>query len=71
MRWTTRYPKHVGDHVLAVVREGLTNAGKHSGATRYAVRVVVTDRLTLEIEDDGTGIELPLAQPGLGLGQHP
>jgi signal transduction histidine kinase len=27
----------------------------------------VTDRLTLEIEDDGTGIELPLVQPGLGL----
>jgi signal transduction histidine kinase len=60
-------PQAVGDHVLAVVREGLTNASKHSGATRYAVRVVVTDRLTLEIEDDGTGIELPLVQPGLGL----
>jgi signal transduction histidine kinase len=60
-------PQAVGDHVLAVVREGLTNASKHSGATRYAVRVVVTDRLSLEIEDDGTGIELPLVQPGLGL----
>ena len=28
---------------------------------------MVTDRLVLEVEDDGTGIELPLAQPGLGL----
>ena len=24
-------PQHVGDHALAVVREGLTNAGKHVG----------------------------------------
>jgi signal transduction histidine kinase len=60
-------PRHVGDHVLAVVREGLTNAGKHAGATRYVVTLVVTDRLLLEMEDDGTGIQLPLVQPGLGL----
>ncbi len=60
-------PQHVSDHVLAVVREGLTNAGKHAGATRYTVTLIVTDRLVLELEDNGTGIELPLAQPGLGL----
>ena len=36
-------PQHIGDHVLAVVREGLTNAAKHSGATRYVVTLVVTD----------------------------
>jgi len=60
-------PQHVGDHVLAVVREGLTNASKHSGASHYEVTLVVTDRLVLTIEDDGAGIELPLARPGLGL----
>jgi signal transduction histidine kinase len=60
-------PQHVGDHALAVVREGLINGGKHSGAGRYEVTLVVTDRLVLKIEDDGTGIKLPLAQPGLGL----
>ena len=49
------------------MREGLTNAGKHSGATRYLVTLVVTDRLVLEVEDNGTGIELPLVHPGLGL----
>ena len=37
-------PQQVGDHVLAVVREGLTNAGKHAGASRYVVTLVVTDR---------------------------
>ena len=60
-------PQQVGDHVLAVVREGLTNAGKHSGASSYVVTLVVTDRLVLEVQDNGSGIELPLARPGLGL----
>ena len=60
-------PQHVGDHVLAVVREGLTNAGKHSQASRYEVTLGVTDRVVLELLDDGIGIELPLTTPGLGL----
>ena len=54
----------MGDHVLAVVREGLTNAGKYAGATSYVVTLVVTDRLILEVEDDGTGIEYPYASQG-------
>ena len=60
-------PQQVGDHALAVVREGLTNAGKYAKASRYEVTLAVTDRLILEIEDDGIGIELPLTHPGLGL----
>jgi signal transduction histidine kinase len=60
-------PQQVGDHVLAVVREALTNAGKHSGGSRYVLTLAVTDRLVLWVEDDGAGIELPLARPGLGL----
>ncbi len=60
-------PQQIGDHVLAVVREGLTNAGKHSGATRFVVTMTVTDDLTLQVVDDGTGIELPVVEPGLGL----
>jgi signal transduction histidine kinase len=50
-----------------VVREGLTNAGKHSGATRYSVTLAVDDRVTVELADNGSGIELPLALRGLGL----
>jgi signal transduction histidine kinase len=61
-------PQHIGDHVLAVVREGLTNAGKHAGARHYAVELDVTDRLTLSVIDDGIGIDLPLEDSsGLGL----
>jgi signal transduction histidine kinase len=61
-------PQHIGDHVLAVVREGLTNAGKYSGASSFVVTIdVVPDRLTLQVIDDGRGLELPLTHPGLGL----
>ena len=63
-------PQHIADHVLAVVREGLTNAGKHAGARHFVVDVAVddTDRLTVEVIDDGIGIDLPLpASSGLGL----
>jgi signal transduction histidine kinase len=61
-------PQQIGDHVLAVVREGLTNAGKHAGASHYVVDVEATDRLTIEVSDDGAGIELPLTTTsGLGL----
>jgi signal transduction histidine kinase len=60
-------PQHLGDHVLAVVREGLTNAGKYAQASRYEVILGVSDRVILELLDDGVGIELPLSKPGLGL----
>ena len=65
---TTRCPSRSADHVLAVVREGLTNAGKHSSGTRFAVTLTVDDRLCLAITDDGAPTELPLAeQHGMGL----
>jgi signal transduction histidine kinase len=60
-------PQQVGDHVLAVIREGLTNAGKHAHASRYEVRLAATDQLIVELLDDGVGIELPLTSSGLGL----
>jgi signal transduction histidine kinase len=61
-------PQHIGDHVLAVVREGLTNSGKHARAHHFVVEVDVTDQLTVEVIDDGTGIDLPLpGSSGLGL----
>jgi len=60
-------PQHIGDHVLSVVREGLTNAGKHSGASRFVVEIGVGDQLEVAVIDNGRGIQLPLSDPGLGL----
>lgn len=60
-------PTHVADHVMAVAREALTNAGRHASATSYRVELTVGDDLVLEVLDDGTGIVLPTPTGGLGL----
>jgi two-component system, NarL family, sensor histidine kinase DevS len=61
-------PQVVADHHLAVLREALTNAGKHAQATHFSVVVSVTDVVTLEVTDNGSGMELPLAESnGMGL----
>jgi signal transduction histidine kinase len=61
-------PQPIGDHALAVVREGLTNAAKYSNGARFEVVVRVDDDdVTVEVVDDGCGIEFPLTNPGLGL----
>ena len=50
-------PPNVADHVLAVVREALSNIGKHARAGRADVRLKVDDHeLTLRIDDDGIGL---------------
>ncbi|MHB8380377.1 MAG: GAF domain-containing sensor histidine kinase [Acidimicrobiales bacterium] len=60
--------QRTADNVLAVLREALTNAGKHARATRFAVTLSVTDDVTLDVVDNGIGIDTPLASsPGLGL----
>jgi signal transduction histidine kinase len=49
------------DHVVAVVREGLTNAARHSRCGAVLVRLTVlgsgpTGAVTVEVEDDGLGL---------------
>lgn len=47
-------------HVVAVVREALSNVARHAHATRVEVRLAATgDELVLEITDDGVGITDP------------
>jgi signal transduction histidine kinase len=60
-------PQHVGDHLLAVLREALTNAGKHAEATHFSITVSVTDCVILEVVDDGVGITVPPDGAGLGI----
>jgi signal transduction histidine kinase len=60
--------QRIADNVLAVLREALTNAGKHARATRFTVTLSVDDRVTLVVTDNGAGIETPLeGASGLGL----
>jgi signal transduction histidine kinase len=64
----TTVSENVGEHLLAVLREGLTNAAKHARGSRYVVTVSVGDRVTLEIVDDGVGFDPAVVTEGLGLG---
>ncbi len=59
--------QRVADNLLAVLREALTNAGKHAKATHYEVTLRVTDEVTLEVVDNGVGLALPLKGEGMGL----
>jgi two-component system, NarL family, sensor histidine kinase DevS len=63
----TGVPEPVADHLLAVMREALTNASKHARATHYTVTVTVVDDVCLEVVDNGVGVVLPLRDTG-GLG---
>jgi two-component system, NarL family, sensor histidine kinase DevS len=62
-------PPHVADHILAVVREALTNAAKHARASRCSVEINADDDVVLvEVIDNGSGIEAdPAGSAGHGL----
>lgn len=56
----------LGEDVVAVVREALTNVARHASATRAGVQVAVLDgRIRVEVWDDGHG--LPDSVPRSGL----
>jgi len=46
----------IAEHLVPVVREALANVAKHAGATHVRVALLVADRVTLTITDDGSGI---------------
>jgi PAS domain S-box-containing protein len=52
-------------HLLAVLREALSNVTRHARASRVQVRVSVDDELRLLVVDDGVGIPVD-ATPGGG-----
>ncbi|MGY1616209.1 GAF domain-containing protein [Geodermatophilus sp. SYSU D00691] len=51
--------------VEAVVREAVSNAARHSGGRHVTVTVDVSDRVVLEVVDDGRGIDPGAARSGL------
>jgi signal transduction histidine kinase len=52
----TAISQHIADHLLAVLREALTNAGKHAQATKFVVTLHVGSQVTLEVADNGKGM---------------
>jgi signal transduction histidine kinase len=64
----TTVSEGIADHLLAALREVLTNAAKHAHASRIDVLVEVDDTdVTLRVTDDGVGLPTD-RPPGLGLG---
>jgi signal transduction histidine kinase len=56
------------DQVLAVLREALTNVGKHAEATQVVVTIAAGDELRLVVADDGIGVSAAAeGSGGLGL----
>jgi signal transduction histidine kinase len=58
----------LAEEVLAVLREALTNVGKHAQATQVVITVTVGEDLRLIVADDGVGMNGTSTSPdGLGL----
>jgi signal transduction histidine kinase len=55
----------VGAHALAVVREAVSNAVRHGGATTVTVTVEAGDDLLIDVVDNGIGIDPSTARSGL------
>jgi signal transduction histidine kinase len=61
----TTVPVEVADHATAVLREALTNVVRHAKASAVAVSVTASDRLRIEIADDGIGLPADGRRSGL------
>jgi signal transduction histidine kinase len=61
----TLVSEEVAPHLLAVLGEALSNAARHSGASRIEVRVSAGDGLDLVVADNGGGLPDDLQESGL------
>ncbi len=52
----TLVPEQIAEHLLTALRESLSNAARHAGATSVAVTVQAGDELLLTVRDNGVGI---------------
>jgi two-component system sensor histidine kinase DevS len=59
-------PEEVAVHLLAVVREALSNIARHARATAAAVTLTTGDELVLEVLDNGCGVGATTRSSGLG-----
>jgi len=64
----TEVSEHVTGHMLAVLREALTNVARHAHASRVHVGLEVADhRLRLTVADDGIGLPTESSPASRGL----
>jgi len=62
----TRVSATIGEHLLAVVREALSNAARHARASRADVTVAVQeDRVAVTVTDNGVGLGEGRTRSGL------
>ncbi|HEU5471233.1 MAG TPA: GAF domain-containing protein [Actinophytocola sp.] len=62
----TLVPPPLGEHALAVLREGVSNAIRHAQAHEIIVTVEVSaDGMILDVVDDGVGLPAEVARSGL------
>ena len=62
-------PEGVAINVFRTLQEALSNAVKHSGASRYRVSLRGTnDQLQMEVSDDGRGFDVAVALTKSGIG---
>jgi signal transduction histidine kinase len=61
-------PEEIAGHLLATLREAVTNVGRHAEATELNVSLCARDGVCrLSVVDNGRGIGSPAAEGGLGL----
>jgi signal transduction histidine kinase len=61
----TEVGTETGEHLLAVLREALSNVARHAKAHHVSIAVNVRDELILRVEDDGIGIPADGRRSGL------
>ncbi|SDI14273.1 Histidine kinase-, DNA gyrase B-, and HSP90-like ATPase [Actinokineospora alba] len=61
----TLVPPSLSEHAEAALREALSNAVRHSGATEITVVIDAGDELSIQVTDNGTGIPEGVKRSGL------
>lgn len=60
-----KVPPDVGEHLLGALREAMSNAARHSAASRVDVTVEIGSELALGVTDNGTGMGPGTRRSGL------
>jgi signal transduction histidine kinase len=59
-------PGEIAEHMLAALREALSNVARHSGGDRVEVTISAGSDLAVTVRDNGSGIEGTTRHSGLG-----